>query len=53
VLDTSHSVLLMMLSVSVAGCLGYDVLVIENLEPTEILEVSVAGCLGYDVLEMF
>ena len=36
--------------VSVAGCLGYDVLV--TLMPFSLIvhEVSVAGCLGYDVL---
>ena len=36
-------------SVSVAGCLGYDVLA--NADPfSTTWEVSVAGCLGYDVL---
>ena len=39
--------------VSVAGFLGYDVLVIGNIEWDEICDVSVAGFLGYDVLEVF
>ena len=37
--------------VSVAGCLGYDVLVIVFLVNLCFYAVSVAGCLGYDVLE--
>ena len=37
--------------VSVAGCLGYDVLVIFSREIFQTRLVSVAGCLGYDVLE--
>ncbi|SMN17257.1 hypothetical protein CRYPA_1196 [uncultured Candidatus Thioglobus sp.] len=36
--------------VSVAGCLGYDVLEQVKIEQTKSLIVSVAGCLGYDVL---
>ena len=36
--------------VSVAGCLGYDVLDTINLKLDETFYVSVAGCLGYDVL---
>ena len=37
--------------VSVAGCLGYDVLVTSDANTCIGLTVSVAGCLGYDVLE--
>ena len=39
------------MTVSVAGCLGYDVLgqCLERLILRQ--KVSVAGCLGYDVLE--
>jgi hypothetical protein len=37
--------------VSVAGCLGYDVLDIEMDTIAICCEVSVAGCLGYDVLD--
>ncbi len=37
-------------SVSVAGCLGYDVLATERANERPPSEVSVAGCLGYDVL---
>ncbi len=37
--------------VSVAGCLGYDVLEILCLGMVIVYNVSVAGCLGYDVLE--
>ena len=37
--------------VSVAGCLGYDVLVIIIFIIVQNLKVSVAGCLGYDVLD--
>ncbi|CAC9631381.1 hypothetical protein [uncultured Gammaproteobacteria bacterium] len=36
--------------VSVAGCLGYDVLVIKMIQMSINILVSVAGCLGYDVL---
>jgi uncharacterized OsmC-like protein len=36
--------------VSVAGCLGYDVLAYQPCMIEETLCVSVAGCLGYDVL---
>ena len=36
--------------VSVAGCLGYDVLEKMGRSAEHILIVSVAGCLGYDVL---
>ncbi len=36
--------------VSVAGCLGYDVLVHTLGRRTGFVFVSVAGCLGYDVL---
>ena len=36
--------------VSVAGCLGYDVLVRSKNLRLKITAVSVAGCLGYDVL---
>ncbi len=39
------------LSVSVAGCLGYDVLVHGISLSSLFFLVSVAGCLGYDVLE--
>ena len=38
--------------VSVAGCLGYDVLGSENRRRGKTCRVSVAGCLGYDVLEI-
>ena len=38
------------MTVSVAGCLGYDVLAKENLRDLTMRVVSVAGCLGYDVL---
>ncbi|VVH63012.1 hypothetical protein BSPWISOX_2256 [uncultured Gammaproteobacteria bacterium] len=38
--------------VSVAGCLGYDVLGLCRPLCDEESEVSVAGCLGYDVLDM-
>ena len=37
--------------VSVAGCLGYDVLALKLIVSFENFTVSVAGCLGYDVLE--
>ena len=37
-------------TVSVAGCLGYDVLAIQAFRNPGDLDVSVAGCLGYDVL---
>ena len=37
-------------SVSVAGCLGYDVLVDSPNNYSVGTLVSVAGCLGYDVL---
>ena len=36
--------------VSVAGCLGYDVLGSLRLFIMILILVSVAGCLGYDVL---
>ena len=36
--------------VSVAGCLGYDVLVFFAPVGIYLQVVSVAGCLGYDVL---
>ncbi len=36
--------------VSVAGCLGYDVLVSRAINGHFSDQVSVAGCLGYDVL---
>ena len=36
--------------VSVAGCLGYDVLAIQAFRNPYDSNVSVAGCLGYDVL---
>ncbi len=36
--------------VSVAGCLGYDVLEVAFLPFVPYVSVSVAGCLGYDVL---
>ena len=36
--------------VSVAGCLGYDVLAEGRVTGNLIKKVSVAGCLGYDVL---
>ena len=38
------------LEVSVAGCLGYDVLVNHNHITIHSPNVSVVGCLGYDVL---
>ncbi|SHN92156.1 hypothetical protein BCLUESOX_2358 [bacterium endosymbiont of Bathymodiolus sp. 5 South] len=37
--------------VSVAGCLGYDVLVPSHISKPRLKGVSVAGCLGYDVLD--
>ena len=37
-------------NVSVAGCLGYDVLVGSAAIAGDTEYVSVAGCLGYDVL---
>ena len=37
-------------TVSVAGCLGYDVLGFWGALTSYGLGVSVAGCLGYDVL---
>ena len=37
-------------AVSVAGCLGYDVLDITHPSCYHESTVSVAGCLGYDVL---
>ena len=40
-------------SVSVAGCLGYDVLGATITLISQDSAVSVAGCLGYDVLESF
>ena len=39
--------------VSVAGCLGYDVLVLKIKAMNINTQVSVAGCLGYDVLVYF
>ena len=36
--------------VSVAGCLGYDVLALTTTLNIKSRLVSVAGCLGYDVL---
>jgi quinol monooxygenase YgiN len=39
------------LSVSVAGCLGYDVLEQNSRRVGYRCRVSVAGCLGYDVLD--
>ena len=36
--------------VSVAGCLGYDVLEEMSTNVNIVHDVSVAGCLGYDVL---
>jgi uncharacterized OsmC-like protein len=39
------------LDVSVAGCLGYDVLEFMEITSSNSFVVSVAGCLGYDVLE--
>ena len=39
--------------VSVAGCLGYDVLDGKLYYETNHDQVSVAGCLGYDVLVNF
>ena len=38
------------IGVSVAGCLGYDVLATMSRRPGIAADVSVAGCLGYDVL---
>ena len=38
-------------TVSVAGCLGYDVLVRLSALYLVLENVSVAGCLGYDVLD--
>ena len=37
--------------VSVAGCLGYDVLEKRSPSLYWMITVSVAGCLGYDVLD--
>ena len=37
--------------VSVAGCLGYDVLDPHSIDTYNSNIVSVAGCLGYDVLD--
>ncbi len=39
-------------NVSVAGCLGYDVLALPMASKVNCY-VSVAGCLGYDVLVRF
>ena len=39
--------------VSVAGCLGYDVLEVCCCSCHNSCSVSVAGCLGYDVLGHF
>jgi hypothetical protein len=39
-------------NVSVAGCLGYDVLANSFFNCLCLIYVSVAGCLGYDVLVM-
>ena len=44
-------VFLILLLVSVAGCLGYDVLASDSIFVNGRVMVSVAGCLGYDVLE--
>ena len=44
--DNSHRT-----QVSVAGCLGYDVLDSAMDRDKKGGRVSVAGCLGYDVLE--
>ena len=41
------------LCVSVAGCLGYDVLANQETKSNQTKRVSVAGCLGYDVLETY
>jgi hypothetical protein len=38
---------------TVAGCLGYDVLDAMIAQVSQVLKVSVAGCLGYDVLDYF
>jgi quinol monooxygenase YgiN len=38
--------------VSVAGCLGYDVLANCGNYRTRTLKVSVAGCLGYELKEL-
>ena len=50
-LDTVASSRQLCTCVSVAGCLGYDVLVSELFNIHRKARVSVAGCLGYDVLE--
>ena len=39
--------------VSVAGCLGYDVLGLSRCLALVPILVSVAGCLGYDVLDVY
>ena len=39
--------------VSVAGCLGYDVLAYRAAKALKNMYVSVAGCLGYDVLVLY
>ena len=46
----SGKVLIQQHDVSVAGCLGYDVLVFITPLLLCFACVSVAGCLGYDVL---
>ena len=47
----SHQLSHQLRRVSVAGCLGYDVLVLVLTILLIRLLVSVAGCLGYDVLD--
>ncbi len=42
-----------MVLVSVAGCLGYDVLGDGNIRTRAANAVSVAGWLGYDVLDSY
>ena len=44
--------LIILCPVSVAGCLGYDVLESVQIDRDVYDDVSVAGCLGYDVLEL-
>ena len=49
-LDEYQQANLQIMNVSVAGCLGYDVLDGANDFNAGHWCVSVAGCLGYDVL---
>ncbi|VVH63039.1 hypothetical protein BSPWISOX_2750 [uncultured Gammaproteobacteria bacterium] len=49
-LDTPWNIKTNATPVSVAGCLGYDVLGHKPSHYWAFILVSVAGCLGYDVL---